>query len=58
MWTIIEKNTGKVLFATVFPFESTKTEVAIEHIYSGEIPENSELYFNFETEKFYLHENT
>lgn len=54
MWAIVNKKTGKVLFATVFEFEDTETEIAIKQIYSGEIPENSELYFNFDTENFYL----
>ena len=56
MWTICD-TTGKVLFAK-FDNEVLENQTAIEHIYSGEIPEDKELYFNFETEKFYLHENT
>lgn len=56
MWTICDIN-GKVLFAK-FDNEVLEGQIAIEHIYSGENPEDKELYFNFETEKFYLHENT
>jgi len=56
MWTICDRN-GKVLFAK-FDNEVLEGQIAIEHIYSGEFPEDKELCFNFETEKFYLHENT
>ena len=54
MWSVINKSTGKVLFATVFPFTETETQIAIQNVFSGEIPEGKELYFNFDTENFYL----
>lgn len=54
MWSVINKSTGKVLFATVFPFQETESEIAIEQVFSGEIPEEKELYFNFDTKEFYL----
>ena len=52
MWTICDQN-GKVLFAK-FDNEVLEGQIATEEIYSGEIPEGMELYFNFETNKFYL----
>lgn len=52
MWTICDRN-GKVLFAK-FDNEVLEGQIAIEHIYSGENPEDKELYFNFETENFEL----
>lgn len=54
MWSVINKSTGKVLFATVFPFTETETQIAIEQVFSGEIPEGKELYFNFENNEFEL----
>lgn len=52
MWTILDQN-GKVLFAK-FDNEILEGQIAISQIYSGEIPEGKELYFNFDTENFYL----
>ena len=52
MWTICDQN-GKVLFAK-FDNEVVDGQIAIEQVYSGELPEDKELYFNFETEKFEL----
>ena len=53
MWTIIEKITGKVLFSKSDD-NVLEGQVAIYEICTLEIPEGKELYFNFETEKFYL----
>ena len=52
MWTICDQN-GKVLFAK-FDNEVLAGQITIEQIYSGEIPEGMELYFNFDEQKFYL----
>lgn len=52
MWTILDQN-GKVLFAK-FDNEVLEGQIAIEEIYSGEIPDGMELYFNFDELKFYL----
>lgn len=57
MWTIVNKSTGKVLYAS-YEVVETDQVTSIKLVYSEPITENSELYFNFETEKFYLHENT
>lgn len=51
MFTIIEEITGKVLFSKSDD-NVLKGQVAILQVYSGEIPEGQELYFNFETQNF------
>lgn len=53
MWTIVDKTTGKVLFAK-FDNEVLEGQVAIEQTFSGEIPEDRELYFNFQSNEFEL----
>jgi hypothetical protein len=53
MHTIIEESTGKVLFSK-FNSNVVEGQVAIEQVFSGEIPEGQELFFNFETENFEL----
>ena len=53
MYTIIEESTGKVLFAK-FDNNVLSGQVAISQVFSGEIPEGQELYFNFETNEFEL----
>ena len=52
MYTIINAQ-GKVLYCRL-DLPTVEGEIAIEQLYSGEIPEDKELYFNFETEQFYL----
>lgn len=56
MISIIEQSTGKWLYNALIEAikELPKGQIAIEEIYSCEIPEGMELYFNFETNKFYL----
>jgi hypothetical protein len=53
MWTIVDELSGKVLFAK-FNSNVVEGQVAIEQVFSGEIPEGQELFFNFETENFEL----
>ena len=53
MWTIVDELTGKVLFAK-FDDEVVNGQIAIEQVFSGEIPEGKELYFNFDTNEFEL----
>lgn len=50
MKTIIDKNTGKVLYATVIELELIENEIAIDELLT-EVMENP--YFNFETKTFY-----
>jgi hypothetical protein len=50
MKTIIDKNTGKVLYATAIELELIENEIAIDELLT-EVIENP--YFNFETRKFY-----
>lgn len=52
MWTIVNQD-GKFLYYRVNE-SPVVGEISIEQIYSGEIPEGTELYFNFETKEFYL----
>ena len=56
MISIIEQSTGKWLYNALIEAikELPKGQIAIEQIYSGEIPEGTELYFNFDEQKFYL----
>jgi hypothetical protein len=50
MKTIIDKNTGKVLYATAIELELIENEIAIDEL----LTENMENpYFDFETKVFY-----
>jgi hypothetical protein len=50
MKTIIDKNTGKVLYGTLIEFELIESEIAIDEL----LTENMENpYFDFETKVFY-----
>lgn len=50
MKTIIDKNTGQVLYATLIEFELIESEIAIDEL----LTENMENpYFDFETKTFY-----
>lgn len=53
MWTIVNKSTGKVLYAS-YEVVETDQVTSIKPVYSEPITENSELYFNFDTQKFEL----
>ena len=53
MWTIIETTTNKVLFAK-FDNEVLEGQVAIEQICTIENPDQKDIYYNFETQTFYL----
>ncbi len=50
MKTIIDKNTGKVLYATAIELELIENEIAIDELLT-EVSENP--FFNFETRTFY-----
>lgn len=56
MWTIIETTTNKVLFAK-FDNQVLSGQVAIEQICTIENPNQKDIYYNFETQTFYLNEN-
>jgi len=50
MKTIIDKNTGKVLYATILEFSDSETEIGVDEL----VTENFvKPYYNFETKKFY-----
>ena len=53
MYTIIETTTNKVLFAK-FDNEVLEGQTAIEQICTIENPELKDIYFDFETQTFYL----
>jgi len=50
MKTIIDKNTGKVLYATAIELELIENEIAIDELLT-EVMENP--FFNFKTRTFY-----
>ena len=52
MYLIVNQQ-GKVLYGRT-DLPTVEGESAISEIYSGEIPEDKELYFNFDTKEFYL----
>lgn len=52
MFTIINEQ-GKVLYCRL-DLPTVEGEIAIEQVFSGEIPEGKELYFNFDTNEFEL----
>jgi hypothetical protein len=54
MYTILDKN-GKVLFAK-FDNQVLEGQIAISEICDLENPEGKEIYFNFETQEFYIKE--
>ena len=50
MKTIIDKKTGKVLYATILEFNDTETEIGVNEL----VTENFvKPYFDFKTKKFY-----
>jgi len=50
MKTIIDKNTGEVLYATILEFNDNETEIGVDEL----VTENFvKPYFNFETKQFY-----
>lgn len=53
MKTIIDKHTGKVLYIR-FDEPTEENEIAIDKICNIENPDGTDIYFNFETEIFYL----
>ena len=55
MWTILDQN-GKLLFSK-FDNEVMEGQIAISEICTLENIENKEIYFNFETNEFYLNED-
>lgn len=52
MFTIVNAQ-GKVLYCRL-DLPVVEGEIAIEQVYSGEIPDDKQLYFNFETNAFEL----
>lgn len=52
MFTIVDQN-GKVLFAK-FDNKVLEGQVAIDKFFIGENPYNLDIYYNFETQQFYL----
>jgi hypothetical protein len=50
MKTIIDKNTGKVLYASIIEVDLSENEIAIDELLTEEM-ENP--YFDFETKIFY-----
>lgn len=53
MYSIIDISTNKLVIASVFN-NVEDGHIAIEQICTLENPENKEIYFNFETQTFYL----
>ena len=51
MWTIVDQTTGKVLFSK-WDNQVLEAQVAIQVVYSEEIPEGKELYYDFENNEF------
>jgi len=50
MKTIIDKNTGKVLYATILEFSDSENEIGVDEL----VTENFvKPYYNFQTKKFY-----
>lgn len=52
MYTIVDLQ-GKVLFAK-YDNHVIEGQIAIEQVFDGEIPDDKQLYFNFETNAFEL----
>jgi hypothetical protein len=50
MKTIIDKNTGQVLYASIIEVDLSENEIAIDELLTEEM-ENA--YFDFETKTFY-----
>jgi hypothetical protein len=53
MYTIIDESTNKVLFAK-FDSECLEGQTAIEQICTLENPDEKDVYYNFETQEFYI----
>ena len=53
MYSIIEIATNKLVIASVFN-DVENGHIAIQQICTLENPDNKEIYFNFETQQFYL----
>lgn len=53
MYTIIEQSTNKVLFAK-FDNQVLSGQVAIEQMCTLENPDGKEIYYNFDTQEFYI----
>ncbi len=53
MYTIIDAATNKVLFAK-FDSEVLEGQIAISEICDLENPEQKDIYYNFETQQFYI----
>jgi hypothetical protein len=53
MWTIIDSNTNRLLFVKS-DNEVLEGQVAIEQICTIENPDQKDIYYNFETQTFYL----
>jgi hypothetical protein len=53
MYTIIEQSTNKVLFAK-FDNQVLSGQVAIEQMCILENPDGKEIYYNFDTQEFYI----
>jgi hypothetical protein len=53
MYTIIDKSTNKVLFAK-FDNNVLEGQTAIEQICTLENPDEKDVYYNFETQEFYI----
>lgn len=55
MYTIVDEQ-GKVLYCRL-DLPTVEGEIAIDEICNLENPDGKEIYFNFETEQFYINEN-
>lgn len=55
MWTILDLN-GKVLFAK-FDCNVLEGQIAVDEICTLENVDGKDIFFNFETNEFYLNEN-
>ena len=55
MFTILDQN-GKMLFAK-HDSQVLDGQIAIENLCTLENPDNKDIFFNFETQQFYINEN-
>lgn len=55
-FTILEKSTSKVLYCKKDDLVD-ENQLAITQMCILENPDNKEIYYNFETQQFYLNEN-
>jgi len=53
MYTIIEQSTNKVLFSKL-DNEVLESQIAIKQICTIDNPEQKDIYYNFDTNEFYI----